>query len=121
MRELVWVGSSKKDLSAMPRPVKQGFGFALRMAQQGERHEQCKTLKGFGGAGVIEVVEDFESDTYRAVYTVKFEEAVYVLHSFKKRSHRGGQLPKPDRELISSRLRQAQEEHDKWIRDRKGE
>lgn len=79
-KPLFWLGSSKKDLRALPDEVQDTFGFALHMAQEGKKHEQAKPLKGFGSAGVLEVVEDFRSGTYRAVYTVKVGKAIYVLH-----------------------------------------
>jgi phage-related protein len=111
LKPLVWMGSSKKDLSKLPREVRKRFGFALRLAQQGLRHADAKTLKGFGGGSVIEVVEDFVKDTYRAVYTVKFEGIVYALHAFQKKSKEGRSTPKADAELIRKRLKDAQAEH----------
>ena len=84
-KPLEWVGSSHKDLMALPAEVRRLFGFALSLAQAGDRHEAAKVLKGFGGAGVLEVVEDDVGGTYRAVYTVKFAEAVFVLHCFQKK------------------------------------
>lgn len=84
------------------------FGYALHLAQTGRKHEQAKPLKGFGGAGVLEVVEDFRSDTYRAVYTVKFGDAVYVLHCFQKKSSHGIGTPRPDIDLIRERLKAAE-------------
>lgn len=88
----------------MPRAVQREFGFALHLAQIGTRHPSAKALKGFGSAGVLEVVEDFSTDTYRAVYTVRFADAMYVLHCFKKKSTKGSETPKPDMELIRKRL-----------------
>lgn len=82
--------------------------FALHLAQTGKKHTQAKPLKGFGGAGVLEVVEDHFGDTYRAVYTVKIVEAVYVLHCFQKKSRQGIETPKHDVDLIRERLRAAQ-------------
>src|SRR5215475_1083947 len=108
LRSLRWVGSAKKDLSGMPRPVKRRMGFAIYLAQAGERHPAAKPLKGFGSAGVLEVVEDFASDAYRAVYTVRLKRAVYVLHCFKKKSVKGAQTPRPDADLIRARLRAAE-------------
>lgn len=93
---------------ALPDDVQQVFGFALFLAQDGKKHEQAKPLKGFGGAGVLEVVEDFKGDTYRAVYTVKFDKAVYVLHCFQKKSSQGAETPKPDMDLIRERLKKAE-------------
>jgi phage-related protein len=80
------------------------FGFALHLAQIGTRHPGTKVLKGFGSAGVLEVVEDYSTDTYRAVYTVRFLEAMFVLHCYKKKSSKGSETPKPDMELICKRL-----------------
>ena len=108
MKPLQWVGSSKKDLLAMPDDVIDVFGFALHLAQTGQKHDQSKPLKGFGGAGVLEVVEDHMGDTYRAVYTVKLAEVVYVLHCFQKKSKSGIATPKPEMDLIRDRLKAAQ-------------
>lgn len=105
---LHWVGSSKKDLLAMPDDVQDVFGFALHQAQEGGKHPQAKPLKGFSGAGVLEVVEDYDGDTYRAVYTVKFGAAVYALHCFQKKSTKGIETPQHDIDLIKSRLKAAQ-------------
>ena len=106
---LRWIGSAKKDLKAMPRTVQRKAGFALYLAQIGEKHTTAKPLKGFGSAGVLEVVEDYHSDTYRAVYTVRLKRAVYVLHCFKKKSTKGAQTPKPDMDLIRTRLKVAEQ------------
>jgi phage-related protein len=111
LKPLIWMGSSKKDLSKLPREVQKHFGFALRLAQQGLRHADAKTLKGFGGGAVIEVLEDFNKDTYRAVYTVKFEGIVYALHAFQKKSKEGHSTPKADMDLIRKRLKDAEAEH----------
>jgi phage-related protein len=83
-KPLLWVGGSKKDLQLMPGSVQDVFGFALHLAQEGGRHSQTKALKGFGGNAVVEIVEDFDGNTYRGVYTVRFGSAVYVLHCFRK-------------------------------------
>lgn len=104
-KPLRWVASSKKDLLAMPEAVRDTFGYALHLAQVGQKHPAAKPLKGFGGAGVLEVVEDFQSDTYRAIYTVRYAEAVYVLHCFQKKSTHGIATPKPDVELVKARLK----------------
>ena len=93
---------------ALPEDVQDVFGYALHLAQEGKKHEQAKPLKGFGGAGVLEVVEDFKSNTYRAVYTVKFGSTVYVLHCFQKKSTHGVETPKPDMDLIRERLKAAE-------------
>lgn len=89
----------------MPDEVKDTFGYALHLAQLGQKHPDAKPLKGFGGAGVLEVVEDFQGDAYRSVYTVRYVEAVYVVHCFQKKSMQGITTPKPDMELIKSRLK----------------
>jgi phage-related protein len=106
-KPLVWVGSSKKDLGALPPSVIDVFGYALYLAQTGGRHEQTKILRGFGDAGVLEVIESTHRSTYRAVYTVRFSDAVYVLHVFQKKSKSGVSTPKPDLDLIEERLKQA--------------
>ena len=108
-KHVLWVGSSKKDLMAMPDEVKSAFGFALYLAQQGKKHQNAKPLKGFSGAGVLEVVEDCLGDTFRAVYTVKIAEIIYVLHCFQKKSKRGIETPKQEIDLIRDRLKMAQE------------
>lgn len=110
-KPLEWVGSSRADLAAFPSPVRKEMGHALQLAQTGEKAPHAKPLRGFGGAGVLEVVEHHAGDTYRAVYTVKFSEAVYVLHAFQKKSMRGRETPKHDIDLIKQRLRTAGEMH----------
>ena len=92
----------------MPDPVQQTFGFALYQAQIGLLHPNAKPLKGFGSAGVLEVVEDLRGDTYRSVYTVRFANAVYVLHCFQKKSKHGIETPKPELDLIRKRLKEAE-------------
>ena len=108
IKTLVWVGSSKKDLLAMPTAVKRTFGHALHLAQIGQKFEQTKPLKGFGSASVLEVVEDDSAGTYRVVYTVRFDDAVYVLHCFQKKSKQGIATPKRDLDLIRERLKAAE-------------
>ena len=108
-KHVLWVGSSKKDLMAMPDEVKSAFGFALYLAQQGKKHQNAKPFKGFSGAGVLEVVEDCLGDTFRAVYTVKIAEVIYVLHCFQKKSKRGIETPKQEIDLIRDRLKMAQD------------
>jgi phage-related protein len=115
-KPVVWIGSSKEDLRGLPERVQDMFGYALFLAQTGKRHPDAKPLKGFGGASVLEVVEDYRSDTYRAVYTVKFPEAVYVLHVFQKKSKHGIATPKQELELIKDRLKRAIEFHLSWKR-----
>jgi phage-related protein len=107
-RPLEWIGSSHKDLMALPTEVRRFFGYALSLAQSGDQHDAAKVLKGFGGGGVIEVVENDAGGTYRAVYTVKFKEAVFVLHCFQKKSKQGIATPKADMDIIHARLKIAQ-------------
>ena len=107
-KPLIWIGSSKKDLMALPLKVRKFFGHALDFTQRGDRHDAAKTLAGFGGAGVLEVVEDDAGGTYRAVYTVKFEEAVFVLHCFQKKSKSGIATPKEDVAIVRARLKVAE-------------
>lgn len=104
-KPLYWVGSAKRDLRSMPASVQDVFGYALHLAQMGEKHAQAKPMKGFGDAGVLEVVEDRRGDTYRAVYTVRHAGAVYVLHCFQKKSSHGIATPKPELALIKARLK----------------
>src|SRR6516164_7147170 len=109
IRPLYWVESSKKDLLALPEDVVDVFGYALYLAQIGKKHEQARPLKGFGSAGVLEVVEDWEGNTYRAVYTVRFMCGVFVLHVFQKKAQRGIPTPKADLDLIRDRLKAAEQ------------
>ena len=111
LKSVEWMGSSLEDLKEFPEEVQQVMGYALYLAQCGEKHSSVKPLKGFKGAGVLEVVEDFDGDTYRAVYTVKLAGVVYVLHSFQKKSKQGIATPKQDIELIETRLKRAKEHH----------
>ena len=98
----------------MLEDVKDVFGHAIDMAQAGGKHPDAKVLTGFGSAGVLEVIEDHMGDTYRAVYTVKFAEWVYVLHCFQKKSRIGIATPKPDMDLIKNRLKAAKQDFEKW-------
>ncbi len=93
----------------MPAEVQDVFGFALHLAQSQKKHPDAKPLKGFGGAGVLEVVENFSGDTYRAVYTVRYAQAIYVLHCFQKKSPKGIVTAKHDVDLIKSRLKAVEE------------
>jgi phage-related protein len=111
-----WVGSSKDDLSRFPEDVKRRMGGALWEAQVGGKAPYAKPLKGFGDAAVLEVVDDFDGDTYRAVYTVRFAAAIYVLHAFQKKARRGIATPKNDLALIGQRLSRAKEDYDRWSR-----
>ena len=108
MKPLCWVGSSKKDLLEMPGEVQDAFGYALYLAQAGRKSEHAKPLRGFRSAGILEVVEDWHGDTYRAVYAIRFADAVYVLHCFQKKSKKGVATPRPDVEKIRERLKAAE-------------
>lgn len=119
--ELHWVGSSKKDLLALPLEVRRTFGYALRFAQNGDKHDNAKPLKGFGGSGVLEVVKDFDGGTYRAVYTVRFAHSVYVLHVFQKKSKSGIRTPKADLVLIRERLKEAGSQYAERLAGERGE
>jgi len=88
LKEVVWLTGTREELKTFPEEVQDDIGYALQVAQEGEKHADAKPLKGFGGAGVLEVVDDFDGDTYRAVYTVKFSDAIYVLHVFQKKSRK---------------------------------
>jgi phage-related protein len=107
-KPLIWVGSSKKDLRAFPTEVRDAIGDALSVAQFGSKHKSAKPWKG-GGPGVLEIVEDHRGDTFRAVYTVRFELAVYVLHTFQKKSKTGIATPLREQQMIAKRLKEAQE------------
>jgi len=108
-KDIVWVASSLDDLKRFPEPVQKVMGFALFQAQCGGKHLQARPLKGFGGAGVLEIIEDFDGNAFRTVYTVRFADAVYVLHAFQKRSKKGIKTPKREMDVVRSRLRMAQE------------
>lgn len=108
MKPLYWIGSSKKDLQSLPADVQDVFGYALYLAQVGGKHADAKPLRGFGSAGVLEVVEDYQGDTYRAVYTVRFAAKVFVLHVFQKKSTKGINTPKHDIDVIRERLKAAE-------------
>lgn len=114
-KPIVFLGSTREDIRSFPDEVCDVIGFALRQAQQGRTHPDAKPLKGFGGAGVVEIVEDHDGDTYRAIYTTKLAGTVYVLHAFQKKSKRGSEVPKPDRELIERRLKRARELHEQGV------
>lgn len=113
MKSLTFVGSSRKDLADFPKPVRAEIGFALWTAQLGDMHPKAKTMKGLAA---VEIVEDHDRATYRAVYTVKFADAVYVLHAFQKKSKAGAKTPQQDIDLIRQRLKLVREAHRKGDR-----
>ncbi|SKB13897.1 conserved hypothetical protein [Planktothrix sp. PCC 11201] len=106
-----WIGSSKDDLREFPEEVRDVIGYALYLAQMGSKHESAKPLKGFGSAGVLEIIDDYDGNTYRGVYTVKFSDIIYVLHVFQKKSKKGISTPQQDMQLIQKRLKQAEEDY----------
>ena len=111
VKPLFWLGASRKKLSAFPEEVKDVMGYALHLAQAGEKSPAAKPLKGFGGGGVLEIVDDHDGDTFRAVYTLRFADAVYVLHAFKKKAKSGIATPAKEIETIKTRLKLAEEHH----------
>ena len=111
MKELEWIGSSKKDLMEFPYEVRKDMGHALYEAQQGGKSRKAKSLKGFGSANVLEIVCDDSNGTYRTMYTVQFGDVVYVLHAFQKKSKTGIKTTKQDMDLVTQRLKRAQQLH----------
>ena len=109
LKPVIWVGSSRRDLRAFPGPVQDHMGYALYIAQRGGKHRDTKALSGFGGAGVVEVVKDFRGDTFRAVYSLRYAGAVYVLHAFQKKSKTGRETARRDLELVKQRLHDAEQ------------
>jgi phage-related protein len=114
LKPLFWIASSRRDLRNFPEDVKYVMGFALYQAQKGGKHVAAKPLKGFAGAGVLEIVEDYDGSTFRGVYTVKFAGAVYVLDAFQKKSKKGAKTPPKDVDRVKKRLKAAKEYHKQW-------
>jgi phage-related protein len=112
-----WVGSSKEDLSGFPEEVRRRMGGALWEAQIGRKAPYAKPLRGMGDAGMLEIVDDFDGDTFRAIYTARFAGAVYVLHAFQKKSRRAIATPKAELDLIKRRLARAREDYQEWASD----
>ena len=111
VKPVSWIGSSYKDFRAFPDPVQDLMGYALYQGQIGEKHGSVKPLKGFGGAAVLEIVADHVGDTFRAVYTVKFATAIYVLHAFQKKSKSGIKTSGQDLKMIQRRLKAAEADY----------
>lgn len=109
LKPVTWVGTSLRDLREFPALVQDHVGYALYVAQRGGKHQDAKVLRGFGGAGVLEVITDYRGDTFRAVYTLRYAGAVCVLHAFQKKSKIGRETPRRDIELIQQRLREAEQ------------
>jgi phage-related protein len=118
-KPVFWVASSRKDLKKFPKGVRQTVGQALFDAQTGGKHPDAKPLKGFHGAGVLEVVGDDNGNTYRAVYTVKFAGVVYVLHAFQKKSKSGAKTPAEEIEKAKARLKEAEKHYAEWAEKKK--
>jgi phage-related protein len=116
LKPVDWIGPTLRELRRFPEAVRDAIGFALFRAQLGARHPSAKPLTGFGGAGVLEVVENHDGNTYRAVYTVRFAEAVYVLHVFQKKSKRGIATPKQELELVRARMKEAERRHEEYLK-----
>lgn len=106
-----WIGTSLRDLRAFPGPVRLDIGHALFAAQEGKTDPAAKPLKGFGGAGVFEIVASHQGSAWRAVYTVRFRDAIYVLHVFQKKSTQGIATPAREIELIRKRLAEAERDY----------
>jgi phage-related protein len=109
LKPVTWVGTSLKDLREFPEVVQDHIGYGLYVAQRGGKHQDAKVLRGFGGAGVVEIIKDLRGDTFRAVYTLRYAGGVYVLHAFQKKSKTGRETPRRDIELIKQRLREAEQ------------
>src|SRR5260370_3713570 len=105
LKPVTWVGTSLKDLREFPEAVQDHMGYALYIAQRGGKHQDAKVLRGFGGAGVLEVIKDHRGDTFRAVYTLKYARTVFVLHAFQKTSKSARETPRRDMALIQQRIR----------------
>lgn len=117
-KPLFWIASCKKDLLAFPADVQDVMGYALDLAQRGGKHSGAKPLKGYKGSGVLEIVDDYDGDTYRGVYTVKFDGAVYALDAFQKKSPKGIETSKVDLDRIKRRLKRAEDMHAEWLKER---
>ncbi len=120
LRPLLWVASSKRDFQEFPAPVQDELGFELFLAQTGQHPPSGKPLKGIG-SGIVELIDDFDGDTYRAVYTVRFADAVYVLHAFKKKSKQGIKTPQREIDLVKNRLRDAEQDYAERSRKREND
>jgi len=120
IKPVVWIGSARRELASFPEEAKDSTGYALYIAQRGEKHVDAKPLRGFGSAGILKIVGDHAGDTYRAVHTVRLAGRLYVLHAFQKKSKTGIKTPKAEVELIRSRLKRAEEEHARWLEGQNG-
>ncbi len=119
LKPIIWVGSSRRNLKELPEAVQRGVGRALQQVQKGEKPASAKPLSGFGGASVLEIKSNYDGDTFRAVYTVRFAERLYVLHVFQKKSKRGSETSQQDIKLIQERLKAAETLHQAWEQSQK--
>jgi len=119
-KKVVWVGSCRADLAAFPPVARRTLGYALNAAQLGGRHPDAVPLKGYGGAGVLEVVKDHDRRTFRLMYTVRLGDRVYALHAFQKKSTRGIKTPQRELDMVRRRLREAEEIHRRWLESQAG-
>ena len=110
LKTLDWIGDSKERFGEFPEEVRKEMGYALYLAQAGDTSPSAKPLKGFTGTAVLELVENYRKDTYRAIYTVKFAERVYMLHAFQKKAKHGIKTPQHEMDLVKSRLKRAEED-----------
>lgn len=117
-KPLFWIASCKKDLLAFPADVQDVMGYALDLAQRGAKHPDAKPLKGYKGAGVLEIVDDYDGDTYRSIYTVRFDGAVYALDAFQKKSPKGIETAQVDLDRIKRRPKRAEEYYAEWLTER---
>ena len=118
-KPLFWIGSSLDDLKACPDEVQDSIGYSLHWAQRGGKSPDAKPLQGFGGANVLEIVESHDGETYRAVYTIRFASAVYVLHVFQKKSRKGISTPKQEIDLVQARLKRAEAHYASWLTEQR--
>ncbi len=112
IKPVFWMRSSRADLKAFPEPVQSNVGYALFAAQRGEAYRSVNALHGFGGRGVLEIVVPHDGNAYRAVYTVKFKDSVYVLHAFQKKSTRAIRTPQREIDLVRQQLAEAERHHE---------
>jgi phage-related protein len=112
-KTLEWIGSTKRDILKLPKEIREDFGYALYLAECGDKSPHAKLFSNVGG-GVFEIVENFDGNTYRAMYTVRFKEAIYVLHVFQKKSKKGIATPQADVEMVRRRFQIAKELHDAY-------
>ena len=118
-KELVWIKSAKDELKAMPRGIQKAMGFALDAAQRGLKHRSAKPLRGYSGAKVFEIVDEHDTDTFRTLYTVEFEDGIYVLCAFKKKSKTGSELPQELKVRVAARYAAARVKHAERVAERK--